>query len=359
VVHVDEVKQRFEEYEFVYLGELRRQMSMSPEVPDALPYFLKGANEITAVLGRDGAVVIHRDAFNDSFEFSHSDQTVNEILQEQGVGIEINKPGGEPPDSVRIAGPTWTMEWGEERPASKDFGWKNVEIVSASDVGGRTEEAARAQAELDVQTFISARAMGLEQGNPEETRDRSIAALEAAIDEFDRVLEVHANDEKMIQYFLDTDRNRILLEPSLIPPLRKEVWIGNNKADFVVELPPGERYLLVEIERPIHKLFTGKDRVTAEVTHAQQQVEDWMNRISEHPHEAREKLPGIREPQGWVVIGRRSSMTENQQKVLERKNARLQNITIMTYDDLLDRARQRLENLRSLKPDPEPAHMSG
>jgi len=78
-----------------------------------------------------------------------------------------------------------------------------------------------------------------------------------------------------------------------------------------------------------------------------------MNRISEHPHEAWGKLPGIREPQGWVVIGRRSSMTENQRKVLERKNARHQNITIMTYDDLLDRARQRLENLRSMKPDPE------
>lgn len=83
----------------------------------------------------------------------------------------------------------------------------------------------------------------------------------------------------------------MLLEPGLIPPLRREMWISNNRADFVVELPPGERYLLVEIERPIHKLFTEKDRVTKEVTHAQQQIEDWMNRIREHPHEARETLP--------------------------------------------------------------------
>lgn len=145
----------------------------------------------------------------------------------------------------------------------------------------------------------------------------------------------------------------MLLEPSMMSTLRREVWIGNNKADFVVELPPGERYVLIELERPIHKLFTKDDRFKKEVVHAQQQVEDWMDRVSEHPHEAQETLPGIREPEGWVVIGRRSSMTENQQRVLERKNARLQNITIMTYDDLLDRARQRLENLRSLKPDPE------
>jgi hypothetical protein len=40
--------------------------------------------------------------------------------------------------------------------------------------------------------------------------------------------------------------------------------------------------------------------------------------------------------------------TENQQRVLERRNARLQDITIMTYDDLLDKARQHLENLRQL-----------
>ena len=46
-------------------------------------------------------------------------------------------------------------------------------------------------------------------------------------------------------------------------------------------------------------------------------------------------------------------MTENQRKVLEHKNTRHQNITIMTYDDLLDGARQRLENLRSMKPGPE------
>jgi hypothetical protein len=40
MMYVDEVEQRFEEYELAYLDELRRQMSLSPEVPDALPYFL-------------------------------------------------------------------------------------------------------------------------------------------------------------------------------------------------------------------------------------------------------------------------------------------------------------------------------
>lgn len=41
-------------------------------------------------------------------------------------------------------------------------------------------------------------------------------------------------------------------------------------------------------------------------------------------------------------------MTENQQRVLESRNARIQNITIVTYDDLLDRAKQYVENLRRM-----------
>ena len=41
-----------------------------------------------------------------------------------------------------------------------------------------------------------------------------------------------------------------------------------------MELPPGERYVLIELERPIHKLFTKDDRFKKEVVHTQQQVED-------------------------------------------------------------------------------------
>ena len=256
MMYVDEVEQRFEEYELAYLDELRRQMSLSPEVPDALPYFFKGANEITTVLGRDGAVVIYRDAHNDSFEFSRSDKTINEILQEQGVGIEIEKPGGEPPDSVRITGPTRTMEWGEERPASEDFGWKNVEIISTSDVDGRTEEAARTRARLDVQTFVSARLMGLKRGNPEETRDRVIAELEAAINNFEQLLDSDP-DESKLQMFLELPHNKRLLDPSA-KSVTPEVWQGNQyRIDFVLELQ--QRHVLVEIERPRDELYTTRD----------------------------------------------------------------------------------------------------
>lgn len=344
---VDKIRRLIEGYELAYRSELKRQMSLSPGVHEVLPYFLKGANETTAMLGREGVVVIHRDALNDSFQFVHRpDQTVDEVLREQGIG-ELRKSEHEPPEAVRMSGPTWIMKWGEERPASKEFGWKDVEVIPKSDIEGRTEDAGRSQAELDVQTFANARLMGLPQGQVAETRDRVIAELEAAISGLEELIQADPIEGR-IQMYLGLKRNQILLEPNMVPPVRTEVKIGEKRADFVIELPPGKRYVLVEIERPKHALFTREDRVTKEVTHAQQQAEDWINWIKEYPHEIREALPGIREPQGWVIIGRRSSMTASQQRVLERRNARLNDVTIMTYDDLLDRAKQHLENLRGL-----------
>lgn len=342
-------------YYETYFSKLQERMSRYPAMSEIFPDVLLGTRHSVVELAVDGVVALHWPAQRSGFEFHLSPhRLVRDITGDHYLSV----PSGRSASFFQYetgsdfgAYTLWRPELIEGSAVATPR-WASMDIASLDSLDSvLAETQASEYAENDVQVAADAYLMGLAPAPPgKEQQDKAIAGLEAAINEFEKVLETHANDEKMIQLFLDTKRNRILLEPGMIPPLRSEVWIGRNKADFVVELPPGERYLLVEIERPIHKLFTEKDRITKEVNHAQQQVEDWMNRISEHPHEARETLPGIREPQGWVVIGRRSIMTENQQRVLERKNARMQNITIMTYDDLLDRAKQHLENLRPLEP---------
>ncbi len=352
----NELERDLRRYYETYYAELDARMSRYRAMHEIFPDRMIGPRCVVAVLATDGIEVTHWFAQQQSFEFRPSaDRMVRDTTSRERY---VQAPGGMWAD-------LFDYEPGVDFGAFEFWGfsaiengtvieseWARLDVASLDNLESFRDEAqARANAERDVQISADAYLMGLDPAPilPDQAQqNRLIAEIEAAVDEFEKVLEVHANDEKMIQLYLDAKRNRILLEPSMMPTLRREVWIGNKKADFVVELPPGERYLLVEIERPIHRLFTGKDRVTAEVTHAQQQIEDWMNRISEHPHEARETLPGIREPQGWVVIGRRSSMTEHQQTVLERRNARHQNITIMTYDDLLDRAKQHLANLRNM-----------
>ncbi len=187
---------------------------------------------------------------------------------------------------------------------------------------------------------------GLRQGEPQETRDRIIRELEDAISEFEQLLNSDP-DEERVQLYLSLDRNKILLEPSaenIIPKL----GLGSEYVtDFVIQMPQ-QRYILVEIEKPGHLVLTRKGRVTAKVTDAQQQVEDWLNWVRDYPSYAQSIMPGISEPRGWVIIGRREDMSLNNRRVLTGRNANLQRINLMTFDDLLDRARQHLENLRKL-----------
>ena len=70
--------------------------------------------------------------------------------------------------------------------------------------------------------------------------------------------------------------------------------------DFVLERDEQE-YVLIEIERPDFPLFTRHGDPTAKLTHAQRQVEDWLDWISDNKDYAqRHILPGISEPEGWV-----------------------------------------------------------
>ena len=127
-----------------------------------------------------------------------------------------------------------------------------------------------------------------------------------------------------------------------------QVKLGSEYVpDFVIQAAEGQ-YVLVEIERPALPLLTDKGIPRAELVHAQQQVKDWFDWIGRHGEYARSVLPGISEPEGWVVMGRRGSIPAQHRNVLARENAESRRLTTKTYDDLLDRAKQHLDNLRDL-----------
>ncbi len=222
-----------------------------------------------------------------------------------------------------------------------------MEAVNNRMISSWTEQLGRAEAKNVVLTLVNAHLMGLARVPPQEVRERVIAELEAAVDGFAELLDSDPREERVQQY-LSLKRNKILLEPSAVS-ITPKVELGSEYVtDFVIELPE-RKYVLVEIEQPGHSVFTQSGRVTAKVTDAQQQVEDWFNWIRDHSAYAREQiLPGLREPEGWVILGRRHTMSDRDRRALAGRNANLQRITIMTFDDVLDRARQHLQNLRGL-----------
>lgn len=50
--------------------------------------------------------------------------------------------------------------------------------------------------------------------------------------------------------------------------------------------------------------------------------------------------PGLRSPEGWVIIGRSSGLTDFEKRRLLRRNINMRGrITIRTYDDLIEEAK--------------------
>ena len=176
----------------------------------------------------------------------------------------------------------------------------------------------------------------------EYVHDSRISAFRRILGRFEELLNSSPREE-VLQQFLTS--NTVLLEPS-VQRIRPKVRLGSEfVTDFVMELAD-EEYVLVEIEPAHFKLFTEAGNPSAQLMHAQRQVEDWREWISENIAYIRQTLPGLHDPMGLVVIGRRRDLSRAHIRSLRRKNTELHRIRIETYDDLLDRARRYIRNLQ-------------
>lgn len=109
--------------------------------------------------------------------------------------------------------------------------------------------------------------------------------------------------------------------------------------------------MLVEIERPRDALYTKDGDPADRHKHGQQQIMDWIEWLDENKDYARKNIPAlskVKEPEYRLVVGLRSNTSEKHQRALRRKNVELHRIETMTFDDMLDRAKQYLDNLRNL-----------
>ncbi|HEY2964246.1 MAG TPA: Shedu anti-phage system protein SduA domain-containing protein [Pyrinomonadaceae bacterium] len=116
-----------------------------------------------------------------------------------------------------------------------------------------------------------------------------------------------------------------------------EVHFGRNyKADLVLRanraLPT---VCLVELERANHRLFTKDFHETDEVTHAVQQVSDWLRYCRQHPEDPVISASHGVSPDGLVVIGLSRHLSQRERETLAHNNQG-RNVKVITYDELLD-----------------------
>jgi hypothetical protein len=104
-------------------------------------------------------------------------------------------------------------------------------------------------------------------------------------------------------------------------PLYSKIRFGNKyEADFVWfdSGSYGCEWHLAEIESPKRVMFTKAGNPSEYLTRAIQQVRDGHAWVHEHRYSARELMPHIDYPQGYVFIGRRKDLTLMDMQRLKR-----------------------------------------
>lgn len=200
-----------------YYSELRQWMSRYPTAPEIFPYYLRGPRRIVVTLAQDGFLAVHYPAERDSFEFGVAAERrvtdltgVLTIVLPNGYRNEFFPKDPENPEqdfdgATTLVAPRGVHNDQEIRP---DYVRADAAAAHAVDEV-YTEEKARKQGESDAMLAADAYLMGLERVAPEEKKDRVVAALENAIDQFEQVVN-REPQEWMIQEFLTIKGNQVL-----------------------------------------------------------------------------------------------------------------------------------------------------
>jgi antiviral defense system Shedu protein SduA len=104
-------------------------------------------------------------------------------------------------------------------------------------------------------------------------------------------------------------------------PVYSKVKLGiEHEVDFAFfdSGSSGPEWYFVEIETPTHKLFKKSGDPTAALTHATEQIRDWMAWIHSNLDYARKLMPHVEYPLGYVFMGRRSDLTDLTRSKLRR-----------------------------------------
>jgi hypothetical protein len=151
--------------------------------------------------------------------------------------------------------------------------------------------------------------------------------------------EFEAVPEEPCHQFLKT-------HPDLLCTTYDAVWskvpFGEHVSDFAFREPRND-YLLVEIETPYRELFRRNGHQRHELSHAIGQIDDWLCHIQDNKAKWRANLGFSATPRMLVVVGRSAALTERNRRKLAAMQGRHPLLSIITYDELIERARANFE----------------
>ena len=171
---------------------------------------------------------------------------------------------------------------------------------------------------------------------------RSIAVGPRVLAAYEDLLAGPGDNESIFQRFFED-------HPLLLDPRAFQVWArpdlhGKLEPDFIIRKYDNS-YVIVEIETPAKLLVTKQPQLSADTTHAIDQVLEYQDYLGTHIAEASVAFPQFTGSIGLVVVGCESSLNAKQKDVLRRVNQSQPNIRIVGFDSLAGTAKAVTSNV--------------
>ncbi len=171
---------------------------------------------------------------------------------------------------------------------------------------------------------------------------RSMAIGPGILTAYGELISGRDAEEPVFQRFLES--HPLLLDPSAFQVWGRPDFHGKLIPDFIVRRYD-DSYIVVEIETPAKRLVTKSGQISAEVSHAVQQVLGYQKYLRSRFAEASVLFPKFSDPSGLVVIGQESSLDSQQVEALHMENESRADIKIVGFDTLADTARAVTNNV--------------
>ena len=169
--------------------------------------------------------------------------------------------------------------------------------------------------------------------------------FEKIIKEFEILLSSVVKEEKLQEF--------LTLHPLLFGMEYKEIKPKHSLGvEFIMDYALrtyNDAYHLIEIEKSTDVLYTKAGDPSSQLVHAEQQIQNWLIWLEENNSYARKFLPDIISPKGFIIIGRNKTFNSQLKIKLQKRNMLYgEKIEILTYDDLLEKAKTTLQNLKNI-----------
>jgi Domain of unknown function (DUF4263) len=172
-----------------------------------------------------------------------------------------------------------------------------------------------------------------------DSKGSFVQTVRNILDKFEAIIKRKAFVERRVHRFINENKSIFLPEHKTCLYEHKLYLKGDRRiADFILEREPGLPSIFIELESPVHKVFTKKGDLTAESNHARQQVSEWVKYVENEPQTNAvgdySFLTGTKER--MVVIGRG---LEDKDGLTDTK---YDGVTFWTYSLMLEEAKNRM-----------------